>query len=163
MLGYTREEILSAGVRWHEITPPKWKEADAAALSQLAEKGVAPPWEKELIRKDGSCVPVLAAAAMLGGSQGIAIAVDLTDRKRAERANEERARIASLIAEVGVALTHGGGLRAPHLTNNVLGDPRIGDPAWAAREGMVAFGGHPLMVESLSVSRPTPAVSSRSS
>ncbi len=36
---------------------------------------------------------------------------------------------------------------APHLTNDVLNDPRVGDKAWAAREGMVAFAGYPLLVE----------------
>ncbi len=36
--------------------------------------------------------------------------------------------------------------RLPHLTNDVLHDPRIGDPEWARREGMVAFAGHPLVV-----------------
>ena len=36
--------------------------------------------------------------------------------------------------------------RLPHLTNDVLHDPRIGDPAWAKREGMVAFAGYPLIV-----------------
>jgi len=35
----------------------------------------------------------------------------------------------------------------PHLTNAVLGDPRVGDQEWAAREGMVAFAGYPLTVE----------------
>jgi PAS domain S-box-containing protein len=35
----------------------------------------------------------------------------------------------------------------PHLTNAVLEDPRVGDKAWAKREGMVAFAGYPLMVE----------------
>ena len=35
--------------------------------------------------------------------------------------------------------------RLPHLTNEVLGDPLIGDQAWAAREGMVAFAGFPLV------------------
>jgi PAS domain S-box-containing protein len=35
----------------------------------------------------------------------------------------------------------------PHLTNDVLHDPRIGDKAWARREGMVAFAGYPLKVE----------------
>ena len=38
--------------------------------------------------------------------------------------------------------------RKPHLTNDVLNDPEIGDPAWARREGMVAFAGYPLIVES---------------
>ncbi|MDP9363167.1 MAG: PAS domain-containing protein, partial [Chloroflexota bacterium] len=37
--------------------------------------------------------------------------------------------------------------RRPHLTNDVPNDPRVGDRAWAVREGMVAFAGHPLLVE----------------
>ena len=37
--------------------------------------------------------------------------------------------------------------RKPHLTNAVAGDPQVSDPAWAVREGMVAFAGHPLVVE----------------
>ena len=35
--------------------------------------------------------------------------------------------------------------RLPHLSNDVLHDPRVGDHAWAAREGMVAFAGYPLL------------------
>jgi PAS domain S-box-containing protein len=37
--------------------------------------------------------------------------------------------------------------RKPHLTNSVVGDPRVGDQEWAKREGMVAFAGYPLLVE----------------
>jgi PAS domain S-box-containing protein len=37
--------------------------------------------------------------------------------------------------------------RKPHLTNQVVGDPRVGDQEWAKRESMVAFAGHPLIVE----------------
>jgi PAS domain S-box-containing protein len=37
--------------------------------------------------------------------------------------------------------------RQPHCTNAVLDDPRVGDKAWAHREGMVAFAGYPLIVE----------------
>ncbi|HKB06523.1 MAG TPA: GAF domain-containing protein [Gemmataceae bacterium] len=36
--------------------------------------------------------------------------------------------------------------RRPHLTNDVCNDPRISDPDWARREGMVAFAGYPLVV-----------------
>lgn len=36
--------------------------------------------------------------------------------------------------------------RVPHLTNDVPNDPRVSDQAWAAREGMVAFAGYPLLV-----------------
>jgi len=35
--------------------------------------------------------------------------------------------------------------RSPHLTNDVLNDPRLSDRAWAQREGMVAFAGYPLV------------------
>jgi len=37
--------------------------------------------------------------------------------------------------------------RVPHLTNQVIGDPRVADQEWAAREGMVAFAGYPLLVD----------------
>jgi len=37
--------------------------------------------------------------------------------------------------------------RAPHLTNDVLDDPCISEKEWAKQEGMVAFAGHPLVVE----------------
>ena len=36
--------------------------------------------------------------------------------------------------------------RRPHLTNSVVGDPRVGDQEWAKAEGMVAFAGYPLLV-----------------
>jgi len=36
--------------------------------------------------------------------------------------------------------------RRPHLTNDVPRDPRVGDKEWAAREGMVAFAGYPLLL-----------------
>jgi PAS domain S-box-containing protein len=34
-----------------------------------------------------------------------------------------------------------------HLTNEVLNDPNVSDREWAAREGMVAFAGYPLVLE----------------
>jgi len=37
--------------------------------------------------------------------------------------------------------------RLPHLTNDVPGDPRVSDPAWAAAEGMVSFAGYPLLTD----------------
>ncbi|MGA7218321.1 MAG: PAS domain-containing protein [Candidatus Sulfotelmatobacter sp.] len=37
--------------------------------------------------------------------------------------------------------------RKPHLTNSVIGDPRVHNQEWAKREGMVAFAGYPLVIE----------------
>ena len=36
----------------------------------------------------------------------------------------------------------------PHITNDVQNDPRVSDKEWARREGMIAFAGYPLIVES---------------
>ena len=36
--------------------------------------------------------------------------------------------------------------RKPHLTNDVLNDPRISNRAWAEKEGMASFAGYPLCV-----------------
>ncbi len=110
MLGYSRAELLAKGVRLEDLTPPEWAEAERAAVAQLASCGVAAPWEKELVRKDGTRVPILTGTATLASSERIAIAIDLTERKRAENANLERMRIAELTAEVGVAITQGGAL-----------------------------------------------------
>jgi PAS domain S-box-containing protein len=37
--------------------------------------------------------------------------------------------------------------KKPLLTNSVQSDPRVSDKEWAAREGMVAFAGYPLLIE----------------
>lgn len=37
--------------------------------------------------------------------------------------------------------------RTPHLTNSVIGDPRVHDQEWARRESMVSFAGYPLVVK----------------
>jgi signal transduction histidine kinase/ActR/RegA family two-component response regulator len=37
--------------------------------------------------------------------------------------------------------------KKPHLSNSVLGDPQVIDQTWAKSEGIVAFAGHPLLVE----------------
>lgn len=36
--------------------------------------------------------------------------------------------------------------RKPYLTNEVATDPRVSDPEWAQREGLVAFAGYPLVI-----------------
>jgi two-component system cell cycle sensor histidine kinase/response regulator CckA len=107
MLGYTREELLAGVVRWNEITPPEWQAVDAIAQAQLKATGVTPPWEKELLRKDGGRLAILAAAATLDDGHGIYIGVDVTERRLAQTDLLERVRIAALAAEVGMALAQG--------------------------------------------------------
>src|SRR5207249_2493489 len=37
--------------------------------------------------------------------------------------------------------------KKPQLTNSVQSDPRVSDKEWAAREGIIAFAGYPLLLE----------------
>jgi len=86
IVGYGREDLVSGGVSWREVTPDKWREADEQALAELAATGICEPFEKEYFRKDGSRVPVLVGAALLEGrrDEGVAFVLDLTERKLAE-------------------------------------------------------------------------------
>jgi PAS domain S-box-containing protein len=86
MLGYSREELVSGRLRWTELTPAEWRDADEQAVAELKAAGAVQPREKEYFRKDGSRVPVLLGATVFGGGQdeGVAFVLDLTERKRAE-------------------------------------------------------------------------------
>jgi len=91
MLGYARADFTTGRVLWSAITPVEYRATDQRAVKQLRETGVAAPWEKEYIRKDGSRVPVLLGCAMVDGSTDTAlvIVIDLTERKRMEAALRE--------------------------------------------------------------------------
>ena len=106
LLGYTRDELMARLIGWDDLTPPEWQAADDTARAELLARGIASPWEKELIRKDGRRVAILAAAAILDDSVRIVIGVDLTERKRAERALQERMRLAALTADIAMVLAH---------------------------------------------------------
>jgi PAS domain S-box-containing protein len=85
-IGYTFEEIRSKDIRWTDLTPPDWSGADDTALEALRTTGIARPFEKELLRKDGTRIPLLIGLAVLDYPMTIVVTVDLTARKRAEEA-----------------------------------------------------------------------------
>jgi PAS domain S-box-containing protein len=102
MLGYSREDPL---FRWDDITPPEWRHTDEAAIAQLNREGVASPWEKEYVGKDGRRIPILVGVSLLEESSEdcICFVINLSDRKRAEqelRRNERLASIGTLAAGV---------------------------------------------------------------
>lgn len=86
LLGYSREELQSGKIAWSDLTPPEGGVHDAEAAASLQETGRCEPKERELVRKDGSRVPVLVGGAMFEGSthEGIGFLLDLTERKQAE-------------------------------------------------------------------------------
>ncbi len=86
MLQYSRDDLISGGMRWTDLTPVEWRERDEQAMAQLEATATFKPFEKEYVRKDGSRVPVLVGGALFqeGGHEGVACVLDLTEQKRAE-------------------------------------------------------------------------------
>jgi PAS domain S-box-containing protein len=88
ILGYAREDLISGRLRWTELTPAEWRDADDQTVAELKAAGTVQPREKEYFHKDGSRVPVLLGATTFGDRQdeGVAFVLDLTERKHAEEA-----------------------------------------------------------------------------
>jgi PAS domain S-box-containing protein len=101
MMGCSRKDLAAGEIGWAGRTAEEWRDADSQAIHQLQLTGAAVPWEKEVMRKDGSRAAILIGAAMLDDRNCIAFAADVTDRKLAQEALAERARLAILSAEVG--------------------------------------------------------------
>ena len=96
-LGYSEAELKSGKVRWDDLTPPEYKNADAKAVEQLRTSGRCDVYEKAYLSKDGERVPILIGASVIetpgGDSEVAAFVTDLTPLKSAQealhKANEE--------------------------------------------------------------------------
>jgi PAS domain S-box-containing protein len=88
IVGYSREDLVLGRLRWTELTPTEWRDADDQALAELRATGTAQPREKEYIRKDGSRVAVLLGSTTLDNreEEGVSFVLDLTERKQTEEA-----------------------------------------------------------------------------
>jgi PAS domain S-box-containing protein len=91
MVNYDREDLVAGRIRWTDLTPPDWRDRTNEKMKRQKSSGRFEPFEKEYTSKDGSRVPVLVGGATFeeGGDQGVAFVVDLTGRKRAEKALRE--------------------------------------------------------------------------
>jgi PAS domain S-box-containing protein len=105
ILRFSREDLVSGGTRWTDLTPSEWRDRDEQAQAELKATGTIQPFEKEYLRKDGSRVPVLLGCATFEGSgnEGVAFVLDLSKQKRAE---DERKRAEDALQEAQAALAH---------------------------------------------------------
>lgn len=65
LLGYSREDLFTTGLRWPDLTPPEFHSLDEIAHEERLRLGTSTPYEKELIRKDGTRVRVLVSSALV--------------------------------------------------------------------------------------------------
>jgi PAS domain S-box-containing protein len=65
MVGFSREDLVSGRLYWPDLTPSEYIPLDELAHEEGLRFGACTPFEKELIRKDGSRIPVLVATAVL--------------------------------------------------------------------------------------------------
>ncbi|MGA8347589.1 MAG: PAS domain S-box protein, partial [Isosphaeraceae bacterium] len=208
--GYRREEL--EGMHISALEAKEQPAETAARILKIRQNGTD-LYESLHRARDGTVWPVEVNAAYWPSAEGRTMVFlrDITGRKQAEEALVERARLAALGADIGIALTRGDTMREilrscseaivqhidaafariwtlnpqqdvlelqasagmythidgphgrvpvghlkvgliaqerrPHLTNAVIGDPRVGNQEWAQREGMVSFAGYPLVVK----------------
>ncbi len=93
LVGYSRIDLLAGRLRWPELTPSEYAPLDELAHEEGLRFGACTPFEKELLRKDGSRVAVLVATAVLKLSpfRWITFVQDLTERERVENLDYENA------------------------------------------------------------------------
>ncbi len=102
LVGYSREDLLAGQLRWPELTPPEYLALDELAHEEGLRFGACTPFEKELIRKDGTRVPVLVATAVLKLSpfRWITFVQDLRERDRQESVEEEAVPVTGIFDEI---------------------------------------------------------------
>jgi formate hydrogenlyase transcriptional activator len=90
LVGYNREDLAAGRLRWPDLTPPEYLVLDDLAHEEGLRFGACTPFEKELICKDGSRVPVLVATAVLKLSpfRWITFVQDLRGRDRLENVEQ---------------------------------------------------------------------------
>jgi len=90
LVGYSREDLLAGRLVWPDLTPREYVALDEFAHEEGLRFGACTPFEKELIRKDGTRVPVLVTTAVLKLSpfRWITFVNDLRERNRQENIDQ---------------------------------------------------------------------------
>jgi PAS domain S-box-containing protein len=145
LVGYTREELCTLG--WRQITPEDQLGTDEHAIRSLEAYGYAPTWEKEVLHKDGTRIPILIGCTRLPDGEVITYILDNRARKRTEAALSEvnsalQERIAQSNNELRSLAAHLQSVREEQSAtlareiHDVLGQELTGlrlDAAWIAR------------------------------
>ncbi len=97
MCGYGLEDLRTAA-HWQSLTAPEYLEVTFEAATRLARTGRTPPYEKQMIRPDGSRWWGLFAPTRVSGagerSECMEFVVEISEQKRAREEEQARAAFA---------------------------------------------------------------------
>lgn len=91
LAGVVRASFEQHGLNWLTITSSASHAAHRIALEELRLHGQAKPFECELMRQDGTRIPVMVGLAQLEGSsvEWVGFVLDLTEQRKADRIKSE--------------------------------------------------------------------------
>lgn len=97
MVGYTRKELEAGKINIYSIIVPEFHAIEKKAIEDLKTKGYVTPQEKEIMKRDGSQIPVVFGKAIADKKSGLVVTfvLDITERKRLEQRKDEFIGIAS--------------------------------------------------------------------
>jgi len=109
-LGYQREEVLDK-VHIFDLLTPQSREVFREYFPKFKEQGWIRDAELELVRKDGSTLPVLVSATAVKDSDGNYLmsrstVYDMTERSKAEKMQQRLNRSLKLLSKCNMALVH---------------------------------------------------------
>jgi len=83
IFGITRDQL--PGWEWRSMNPLDGNDLDDRVIGELLEHGRCGPFEKELVRADGSPLSLLMAIAAIDAETNIAFVIDITERAQAQQ------------------------------------------------------------------------------
>ena len=104
-LGYTREEMIGK-LKFSDVLTPESLKTFQESFPRFKAQGAIRDLEFDMVRKDGTILPVLLSATAITDSAGNYLAsrstiYDITARKRAENEVRMLARLQSVVADLG--------------------------------------------------------------
>ena len=114
LVEFSRDELKAGLVRWDLLTPAEYLTLDVRAIAELASgRESSTPYETEYVLRNGKHVPVFVSKSLLPGQkdQGVAFAIDLTERKRSQQrlrqSQEEATRLQQELSHLARVNTMG--------------------------------------------------------
>jgi PAS domain S-box-containing protein len=112
LVGYTAEEVERGLLRWDQLTPSEFAEADRLATEQLLSTGACDPYEKAYRARDGRLIPLLVGMTLIPSSStdhpDLQVAVfltDLTSQKKTEAALVQSEKLAA-VGRMAASISH---------------------------------------------------------